>query len=40
VTNQYNSGRVTAFSDREIERMMERFLPEEWERNGNSSSEH
>jgi len=39
VTNQYNSGRVTAFSDREIERMMERYLPEEWERNGNSSSE-
>jgi isopropylmalate/homocitrate/citramalate synthase len=38
VTNQYNSGRVTAFSDREIERMMERYLPEEWERNGNSSS--
>ena len=32
VKNQYNGGRVTAFSDQEIQRMIEKFLPEHYHR--------
>ena len=32
VSNQYENGRVTAFSDAEIERMIQEFLPDYWVR--------
>jgi hypothetical protein len=32
VSNQYENGRVTAFSDSEIKRMIQEFLPKYWVR--------
>jgi hypothetical protein len=39
VSNQYSMGRITAFSDVEIERLVERYLPKYWEKvNGKINS--